>query len=97
MVTNYSKKYQGSVEKSLKEFTEPIKDEIVDIVITGKISGCCKLFIRKEPSASADPITVIDNNTVFTILGQSDDGIFYQVKLESGICGFCMMEFVEVL
>lgn len=64
--------------------------------LTGIITGCKKLNVRKEASAESDVLCVLNENTELAIdvTGSTDE--FYKVCTATGIEGYCMKMFVSV-
>lgn len=64
--------------------------------LTGIITGCKRLNVRKEASAEADVLCVLNENTELTIDTAESTDEFYKVCTAAGIEGYCMKMFVSV-
>lgn len=64
--------------------------------ITGIVSGCKKLNIRKKPSKAAEVKTEANANTKLEIDMEKSTDEWYKVRTESGVSGFCMKKFVTI-
>lgn len=85
---------------TLNSEPEVVAEEVTTIeapkTIVGNVSGCKKLNVRLEPSATAIVIDEINVGSRVTInpVGSTND--WYKVRTEAGIEGFCMKKFVTV-
>lgn len=64
--------------------------------LTGIITGCKKLNVRKEANVEADVLCVLNENTELTIDTANSTDTFYKVCTAAGIEGYCMKMFVSV-
>lgn len=64
--------------------------------LIGKVSGCKKLNIRKEPDGEAEILDVISNSSEIMIDESESTADFYKVYTESGLEGFCMKQYITV-
>lgn len=78
----------------------PSKDQpvetVVEEVLTGVVSGCTKLNIRKEPNKTSEVVATVPAGTEVVIdPGKMVDGWYY-VCTSAGIEGYCMLEYILV-
>lgn len=72
----------------------PVSAPEPEPTVTGVVTGCGKLNIRKEPSTSAAILCEVANKSELIIdLDKSTDE-WYSVCTPAGIEGFCMKQFV---
>lgn len=64
--------------------------------VVGIVSGCNKLYVRKQPFKSAADISMIDAGTKVTIEIDKSTTDWYRVRTESGVNGYCMKKFITV-
>ena len=100
---NYSK--MSTKAKAMPETTTVVEDVSEPIVndeqktvtpVIGKVVGCGKLNVRKEPKITADVVCEVAINSELMIdLGSSTEE-WYSVCTAAGSEGFCMKKFVEI-
>lgn len=64
--------------------------------VIGKVSGCKKLNIRKEPNGEAEILDVISSGSEVMIDESESVDEFYKIYAESGTEGFCMKQYITV-
>lgn len=64
-------------------------------VITGVISNCEKLYMREKNDSKSDFITILDKDSIVTILDDSDE-FFYKVSIKNNIIGYCMKKYIKI-
>ena len=74
---------------------EPKQDE--RRYIKGFVTNCKKLYVRKRPTPTADPVSVIDVDTIVDIDSKRSTDEFYRVTTENGVYGYCMKQYIETL
>lgn len=73
------------------------EEEPKDEPLIGRVSGCKRLNIRKQPSKESDPVCVVDEDTVLMIdLMAPTPKEWYKIYTETGIEGYCMRQFVKI-
>lgn len=73
-------------------------DEVIkeDVLLTGVVTECFRLNIRKEPDKAADIVTVVDVLTQLKINEkQSTDNWYYDLD-GNGNSGYCMKQYVSI-
>lgn len=107
--TNYnkmSKAIETEAATLANEIVEPISTEVVEEVkpvvnvkqeiIYGKVVGCTKLNVRKEPVSTAEIVRTVNKDDKIVInMGKSNDD-FYCVRL-GAIKGYCMKNYIEII
>lgn len=80
------------------EITTNVEIQNEKTIITGKVSGCDKLNVRKESNKEAEVLCIIDNNTIVHIDTNATDSEneFYKVTTPSEIEGYCMKKFITI-
>lgn len=70
--------------------------EATKTFISGVVTDCQRLNVRKAPSADAEILTVIDafSNVMVDMDTSSDE--FYKVCTEIGVEGFCMKKYITL-
>lgn len=65
-------------------------------IVSGVVTDCLRLNIRKEPSSNGEVLAVIDAlSEVMVDTGGSSDG-FYKICTAAGIEGFCMKKYIAL-
>lgn len=62
----------------------------------GKVVGCQKLNIRKEPNGEAEVLGTISADSEIMIDEDESTSDFYKVYTESGTEGFCMKQYIAI-
>lgn len=83
------------VEETTEEAVEESIEEI-PVSVTGIVSGCNKLNVRKSPTPLADVLCVINENSKVEIYEAASTTEFYKVCTASGVEGYCMKKFITV-
>ena len=65
-------------------------------LVFGKVVGCIRLRVRKQPSLSADNVCEILQDTKVVIDNAESTDDFYKVTTETGIEGYCMKDYIKV-
>lgn len=65
-------------------------------IMTGLVTNCVKLNIRKEANKEADVVCVVDALTKLIIDPNNSTDEWFSVCTETGVAGFCMRDFVTV-
>lgn len=101
---NYSKIYSNPdvepkedvvVEETTIE--EPVVEApVAPPMLTGVVTDCVKLNVRKTPAANGMILDTIAKGTEVKIDEFKSTNDFYKVCVASGIEGFCMKKFITV-
>ena len=83
---------------TLEELTEEeiTEEEIIGESVNGKIQGCTRLNIRREPNSDAEIICVIDEATELSIDKTNSTEDFYKVEINN-VCGYCIKKFIKIV
>ena len=75
-----------------KEVETPKKEEPV----IGKVIGCKKLRVRKQPNTSSQVLSeiLVDSEVNIDLSKSTND--FYKVCTEAGVDGFCMKDYISI-
>lgn len=97
---NNRNNYNSIIDDKSENDTE--STQIVDDVVTktntiGFVSGCKKLYVRTEPNKDSKPICIIEWNTEVNIDLDNSTMLFYKIKTNSGLEGYCMKEFISIV
>lgn len=65
-------------------------------IIEGKVVGCDRLNVRKEPSASSEVVKVINRDEEVMLDEMESTDEFYRVCTQDGSEGYCMRKYIEV-
>lgn len=68
----------------------------VTISMVGVVFDCSKLNVRKYPYTHADVRCVIKAGDQVTIDVDGSTELFYKVRTESGVDGYCMRQYIAV-
>lgn len=73
-------------------------DEVVkeDALLTGVVTDCFRLNVRKEPDETADIATVVDCSTQLKIDEKKSTDNWYHVLDSEGNSGYCMKQYVSI-
>ena len=98
--TNYNKiSTENTIEEKVEtvaipeepvEQTEPIK------IVTGIVSNCTKLNVRKEPKKNSDSLAVIDVKTKVDVEPGNSTDEWYKITTKAGVEGYCMKDFITL-
>lgn len=81
----------------IKEQTiEPTTFKVPVIEKTGIVVNCEKLNIRLKPNRESRILLVVEEGTALTINPIRSTHNWYSVKLEDGVYGYCMTDYVAV-
>lgn len=83
------------VEQTAMEI-EPAEPEVVEPK-NGVVANCVKLNIRKEPDAKAEILGVIPAPSTLVVYEEESTEDFYKVCTFSGIEGYCMKQYINLL
>lgn len=77
---------------------EPETIEEGDAKLTGIVSGCAKLNVRKEPYKDAEVLCVINKGeeVMFDTEEEATYEYFYKIVTAKGIKGYCMKQFINI-
>lgn len=67
-------------------------------IVTGIVSGCAKLNVRKKPAKHgySGVAEVIDVDSELELDLENSTEEWYKVRTESGVTGYCMKKFVTI-
>lgn len=82
---------EETVDKSVEETIEEYANEQF-----GKVTGCLKLNIRKEPNTDAYIECVINEGSELKIDKSKSIEGWFRVCAANGVEGYCMSKFVEI-
>lgn len=81
------------VEETIEEVVE--KEPVVEVTtLEGKVTGCKKLNVRKNPSTASEVICVVSENDTVLIDEVESTGEWYKICTEAGAYGFCMKKYI---
>lgn len=88
----------GPNSRGLRIKAHPIDEaappEVIKSFAVGVVTDCMKLYVRKEPAAGAEVLTVIDRFSKVMIDMDASADEFYKVCTASGVEGFCMKKYI---
>lgn len=73
----------------------PINEEVESEFVTGIVTGCKKLNVRKESNKNSDILCVIDESSEVMVFHNSTED-FYKVTTASGVEGYCMKKYITI-
>ena len=64
--------------------------------VIGKVTGCKKLRVRKQPNTSSQVLSeiLVDSEVNIDLSKSTND--FYKVCTEAGVDGFCMKDYISI-
>ena len=83
------------VSTEATEETKPIIDTKPEIIY-GKVVGCTKLNVRKEPIVTSDIVRTVSKDEKIVINMDKSNDEFYSVRL-GAIKGYCMKKYIEIV
>ena len=98
---NYNKmsaKETETVVEATPVEVAPVETPTEKVKVTGVVSNCDKLNVRKASTRTAEVVHVVDKNTEVTIDDDSNPE-FYKVRFKAGrktIVGYCMKKYISV-
>lgn len=86
---------ENVVEETVTENMEEVVEE--KVTITGVVSNCVQLNVRKKPDKKSDVVCVLNQNEKVTVAEGEDrvDG-WLEVTTKDGKKGFCMKEYIKI-
>lgn len=84
---------ETETEEEIEEVIEEPAPEPKEV--KGVVANCSRLNVRKEASADAPVLKIINCDTKVKIDEENSTEEFYKVYT-GGIAGFCMKEFIEI-
>ena len=106
---NYSKISEEAKKEKDKEVVEnvEVKEEVVEnteakeevkevIKPIGIVTGCARLYVRKEANAESKFLCIINQNTEVVIDTEKSTEDFYKVCTSAGVEGYCMKKFISI-
>lgn len=82
-------------ESNESNFLDEIKN-VEDIAVTGIVTSCVKLNVRKEPNKDSDIISVLNQYTEVNIDLTNSTEDFYKITTFDGLDGYCMKRFIAI-
>lgn len=82
-----------NMDNRVEAVNEVIKE---DVLLTGVVTDCFRLNIRKEPDKSADIVTVVDILTQLKVDEKRSTDNWYHVLDGNGNSGYCMKQYVSI-
>lgn len=77
--------------------TDPAAEVVEPTVVTGFVTECAKLNIRKKPSLGGDVVCVVPINTKLIIDEKSSKVDWYKITTDDGKYGYCMKKYVNIV
>lgn len=62
----------------------------------GVVTDCVRLYVRKEPSADGEVVTVIDCLSKVMVDMDASANDFYKICTAAGVEGFCMRKYIAL-
>lgn len=70
--------------------------DVMKNFVSGVVTSCLKLNVRKAPSADGEVLTIIDASSKVMVDVDSSTEQFYKVFTEASIEGFCMKKYITL-
>lgn len=67
-----------------------------DVLLTGVVTDCFRLNVRKEPDKTADIVSVVDVCTQLKVDEKRSTDSWYYVLDSNGNSGYCMKRYVSI-
>lgn len=81
-------------EDDVTEPEAPVVEEPVKKAVTGKVVDCARLNVRKDPSATAPVLCMLNESTEVMVDEDASTEDFYKVCTATGVEGYCMKDFI---
>lgn len=81
--------------ENTEETSENSDESTESNTVIGKLSGCSKLYLRKEASKESDSLTIIEFDDEIIIDEENSTEDFYKVSVK-GFEGYCVKEYVTI-
>lgn len=98
MSKNETKTKKNDIVETVDNTVEdmPFTEEAISEVetITGVVSACRLLNVRKNPKANGEVLCTIPVKAKVTINPSKSTAGWYKVTTEAGVDGFCMKQFI---
>lgn len=80
------------------EVVEPDKSDVAETpdLVTGKVTNCIKLNVRKKPDSKAAVIAILDCSEKVTVDTKKSTDAWYKVSFGTAKEGYCMKEYIKV-
>ena len=85
-----------TIEEVVELKDEEVAEVNADGNLTGVVSGCARLNLRKEASKDSDVLLVLDKDTELVVDPTEETEEFYKVCTSSGVEGYCMKKFITI-
>lgn len=95
--TKFSKENVNEVVESHEDVTLTEIVEESDKTVTGIVTNCTRLNVRKNPNSTAPVVAVIDASTDLVVYVDEAAGDFFKICTASGIEGFCMKDYISLI
>lgn len=88
---------------NIDETIEPIAEETlvddptVESVLEGNVVKCSKLNVREKPSSDAKILCELKRGSIVLIEPENSTDIFYKIITITGIEGYCVKEYINVM
>lgn len=76
---------------------DTVTEVVEPAVVTGFVTECAKLNIRKKPSLGSDVVCIVPINTKLIIDEKSSKGDWYKITTDDGKYGYCMKKYVNIV
>lgn len=73
---------------------EPVKKPTT---VTGYVTECARLYVRKKPDVKADPVCIVNLNDALTVDEAKSKGDWYRVTTADNKYGYCMKKYVNIV
>lgn len=81
-------------EDEVVEPEAPVVEEPVKKAVTGKVVDCARLNVRKDPSATAPVLCMLNESTEVMVDEDASTEEFYKICTATGVEGYCMKDFI---
>lgn len=101
-MTKYETFYSHTDVPDLVDATEEtiestVEEPVVEKTIEGNVVKCEKLNVREEPVSDANIICELKKDSIVLIDMDNSTDTFYKVTTVSGIEGYCVKEYINVM
>ena len=83
-------KIDNTAEQTTEQPEAPVK------TLSGMVTNCVKLNVRKKPSIKSKPIGVINSNTQVTVYPDESASGWYKVNADGVGEGYCMAKYIAI-
>jgi len=89
---------ETELQEEEQEVSEPkvVEEQQEETVVVGFVDNCDRLNVRTQPDKNSQVLTIIIRNMAVQVNLEESTDLFYKVKTQSGLTGFCVKEYITI-